>query len=187
MVDIISSRRSIADYRVIQRNLVYVIGVSPKIAAESILRSYEFFGQYGPIIKIVVNKRNIGNGTNIIPNTGINKNEGRVDGEKVASASAYVTYQKADDAAKAIAGIDGSVYDSRVIRATYGTTKYCSFYLRGLPCPNSGCMYLHEQGELADSYTKEQLSVGNHHLHSGSASKEPEKKGLWGGRKIQSG
>lgn len=81
VVDIISSRRSIADYRVIQRNLVYVIGVSPKIAMESILRSYEFFGQYGPIIKIVVNKRNLG-GNTTTPNTVPGKSEGRGE-EKV--------------------------------------------------------------------------------------------------------
>lgn len=147
-VDIISSRRAIADFRVIQRNLLYVIGISAKIASESVLRSHEFFGQYGPIVKLVVNRRNLSASSGS------------------SSASAYITYQRAEDAAKAIAGIDGSVYDSRVIRATYGTTKYCSFYLRGLPCPNAGCMYLHEQGELVDSYTKEQLSVGNHHLHS---------------------
>lgn len=149
-VDIVQSRKAIADFRVVQRNLVYIIGIAQKIAAEATLRSFEFCGQYGPIVKLVVNKR--------VP--------GASSLQSGSSASAYVTYAKKEDAAKAIAGIDGSVYDGRVIRATYGTTKYCSFFLRALPCPNAGCMYLHEQGDLTDSYTKEQLAVGNHHLHS---------------------
>lgn len=51
--------------------------------------------------------------------------------------------------------------DSR--SASYGTTKYCSYYLRGLTCQNPGCMYLHEPGEEADSYTKEEMSMGKHH------------------------
>ena len=48
-------------------------------------------------------------------------------------------------------------------RASYGTTKYCTYYLRGLNCQNPGCMYLHEPGEEADSYTKEEMAVGKHH------------------------
>lgn len=44
-------------------------------------------------------------------------------------------------------------------RASYGTTKYCSYYLRGMSCQNPGCMYLHEPGEDADSYSKEDLAV----------------------------
>ena len=143
--DILSSRKAIAEYRVIQRNLVYVIGISPKIATEAVLRSHEFFGQHGGIIKVVVNKRNLNMGTG-------------------NSVSAYVTYKLKEDAAKAIQGMDGCVYDGRVIRATYGTTKYCSFYLRGLNCPNAGCMYLHDQGDMIDSFTKEQLTLGSHQL-----------------------
>jgi len=45
-------------------------------------------------------------------------------------------------------------------RASYGTTKYCTYYLRGMACQNPGCMYLHEPGEDADSYTKEDLATG---------------------------
>ncbi len=41
-------------------------------------------------------------------------------------------------------------------RATYGTTKYCSYYLRSQPCQNTLCQYLHEPGEEAESYIREE-------------------------------
>lgn len=45
-------------------------------------------------------------------------------------------------------------------RASYGTTKYCTYFLRNMPCPNPNCMYLHETGDEADSYNKENPTVG---------------------------
>ena len=42
--------------RVIQRNLVYVIGLAPEISYENELTRDEYFGQYGTITKIIVNK-----------------------------------------------------------------------------------------------------------------------------------
>ena len=104
---VVSSRRHLSELRVIQKNLVYVIGLSPKIANEDILGQHEYFGQYGRVVKIVVNKRNyVGASSGHLP-----------------SASVYVTYGKKEDAARAIHCIDGSVFDGRVLRASYGTTK----------------------------------------------------------------
>jgi hypothetical protein len=45
-------------------------------------------------------------------------------------------------------------------RASLGTTKYCTYYLRNIPCPNPACMYLHEPGDDADSISKEELASG---------------------------
>ena len=39
-----------------QKNIVYVIGLSPQIAREEVLRRYEYFGQYGRITTITINK-----------------------------------------------------------------------------------------------------------------------------------
>ena len=41
--------------RIIQKNLVYIIGLAPSLANESLLRSYSFFGKYGKIKKIILN------------------------------------------------------------------------------------------------------------------------------------
>jgi CCR4-NOT transcription complex subunit 4 len=46
-------------------------------------------------------------------------------------------------------------------RAQYGTTKYCSAYLRGDNCPNRNCMFRHEPGEDSESFTRQDLSSLN--------------------------
>ncbi len=90
--EIVNSRRHLCEFRVVQRNLVYVIGISAKIAHEHILKETEFFGQFGKIIKIVVNKKNF-----LATSSGSNP----------PSASAYVTFVRKDDAARAIEFVDG--------------------------------------------------------------------------------
>ena len=56
-------------------------------------------------------------------------------------------------------GIDGVDWFS-MYRASFGTTKYCTYFLRNLPCNNPDCMYLHELGETDDSFTKEEIASG---------------------------
>lgn len=46
-------------------------------------------------------------------------------------------------------------------RAQYGTTKYCSAYLRNETCNNKSCMFLHETGEDNDSFSRQDLSSMN--------------------------
>ncbi|ANB12730.1 CCR4-NOT core ubiquitin-protein ligase subunit MOT2 [Sugiyamaella lignohabitans] len=148
-----SSKKHLSGMRVIQKNLVYVIGLNPNIPTEELhntLRGDQFFGQYGKIQKIVINRRNNANGN---PGLGV-----------------YVTFARKEDAAKCIAAVDGSINDGKYLRAAYGTTKYCSSYLRGQPCPNPNCMFLHEPGEEADSYTRQDLSTIQHAARGGSGS-----------------
>ena len=127
------SRKQLANVRVVQKNLVYVLGLPPKLCTEEVLKSNDYFGQYGKITKVVVNRK-----TNN-QNTGV-----------------YITYLKKDDALRAIEQVDGTNFEGKVIRATFGTTKYCSYYLKGQPCQNIGCQFLHENGEDAESFLKEE-------------------------------
>ena len=46
--------RDLAGLRVVQRAMVHVTGLSPRIAKEDILRRQEYFGQYGNILKVVL-------------------------------------------------------------------------------------------------------------------------------------
>ncbi|KAJ2077155.1 transcriptional repressor general negative regulator of transcription subunit 4 [Coemansia sp. RSA 988] len=144
-----NSRRHLANVRVVQKNLVYVIGLPASLATEEILRSHDYFGQFGRINKIVINRRQNGSSAHH-PTVGV-----------------YVTYAVKDDATRAINAVDGSMLESRVLRATFGTTKYCSYYLRNIPCQNPGCMYLHEPGEEADSFTKEDLAANRAEMKTG--------------------
>ena len=40
-----------------------------------------------------------------------------------------------------------------------GTTKYCSYFLKGQICANVGCQFLHENGEDAEAYLKEEARL----------------------------
>lgn len=44
-------------------------------------------------------------------------------------------------------------------QASLGTTKYCSYFLKSMQCPKPDCMYLHELGDEAASFTKEEMQV----------------------------
>jgi len=45
------------------------------------------------------------------------------------SYAAYITYSSPEDASLAILALDQYTYDGRLIRASYGRTKYCKFFL----------------------------------------------------------
>ncbi|KAK6361522.1 transcriptional repressor general negative regulator of transcription subunit 4 [Orbilia blumenaviensis] len=143
-----TTRKHLSGLRVVQKNLVYVTGLNPRIKEEDLLqtlRGDQFFGQYGRIHKIVVNKRTAD----------------KAPTERSAGMGVYVTFTRKEDAEKCIAAVDGSQNGERILRATYGTTKYCSAYLRNEHCPNKNCMFLHEQGEEVDSFTRQDLSSFN--------------------------
>ncbi|XP_022258304.1 CCR4-NOT transcription complex subunit 4-like [Limulus polyphemus] len=78
------------------------------------------------------------------------------------SASAYVTYYRAEDALKAIQAVNNIHVDGRTLKASLGTTKYCSHFLKNQQCPKSDCMYLHELGDELASFTKEEMQQGKH-------------------------
>lgn len=141
-----SNRKNLAGVRVVQKNLVYVIGLNPTIRDEAqllqTLRGPEYFGQYGEIEKIVVSKAKPGGN----PNQGI---------------GVYVTFARKADAAACIAAVDGSQNGDRILRAQYGTTKYCSAFLRGEQCNNRNCSFLHETGDDNETYSRQDLSSVN--------------------------
>jgi hypothetical protein len=97
---------------------------------------------------VVVNKR--------APTTNANSSS-----SSAANTGVYITYQRKEDAQKAIEQVDGTNFEGKVIRATYGTTKYCSYFLKGQPCQNIGCQFLHENGEDAEAYLKEESRLYN--------------------------
>ncbi|EDO06772.1 RNA recognition motif domain containing protein [Babesia bovis T2Bo] len=132
---------NLKEIRVIQRNLVYVVGIPAKLAKKDILKQQEYFGQYGKIQHIVINKSQSYNS--------------HVGG---ASYTAYITYSKKTEAATAIQGIDGSYINGKLLRASYGTTKYCTFFLKGLKCTNVDCFYLHRYGDESERISKEELT-----------------------------
>ena len=53
------------------------------------------------------------------------------------SASAYITYQKPEDAMRAIRTVNNMHIDGKTLKASLGTTKYCSHFLKGTQCNKS--------------------------------------------------
>ena len=150
------SRKHLQGMRVTQKNLVYVIGLSLKLIndeALALLRGQEYFGQYGKIQKIMINKRK-----DIPPLRG-----GTFD-KSGSSVSVYVTFARKEDAARCIASLDGATVDGNTLRAAYGTTKYCTAFLQHRQCQNTNCMYLHSEQDQDDteSHTREEVSTIQH-------------------------
>ena len=135
-------RKHLHNYRVVQRNLVYIIGVPASIASEETLRKAEYFGQYGRINKVVVHRNHSSSHTTV---------------------SAYITFAFKDDAKAAIQALEGFWLEGHQTRASFGTTKYCNNFIRGVPCNNPDCVYLHELGEDEDRFTKEEIQVTGLH------------------------
>ncbi|KAJ2992871.1 transcriptional repressor general negative regulator of transcription subunit 4 [Globomyces sp. JEL0801] len=91
--------------RVVQKNLVYVLGLPLNLATDEILRSHDYFGQYGKITKIVVNKRTPTAGPNCHPSNPATSHTG-----------VYITYASKADASRAIEAVDGTLLDGKIIR-----------------------------------------------------------------------
>ncbi|KAH8833906.1 hypothetical protein DL96DRAFT_1521515 [Flagelloscypha sp. PMI_526] len=144
-------RRQLANVRVVQRNVVYVVGIGPRFAKEELiptLRSQEYFGKYGKISKILLTKRKSQDGGS--PIVGL-----------------YITYSRREDAARAIQAVDNAPSPGGgkdLMSASYGTTKYCMTFLRGQTCTDHNCMNLHEWGDEKDCFTKEDLTTIKHTL-----------------------
>lgn len=98
------SRKHLAGIRVRQKNLVYVTGLAPTANENQLaeqLRTPEYFGQYGKIIKVVVSK-------------------GRDSAHNHQSVGVYITYARKEEAAQCIAAVDGHVNGD--VRLRYGVS-----------------------------------------------------------------
>ncbi|KAH9606365.1 hypothetical protein KSS87_017270 [Heliosperma pusillum] len=136
------NRKQLTSVRVIQRNLVYIVGLPLDLADEDLLQSKEYFGQYGKVLKVSISRTSAGTIQQFQHNT----------------CSVYITYAREDEAFRCIQSVHGFILDGRSLRACFGTTKYCHAWLRNVPCTNPDCLYLHEIGSQQDSFTKDEES-----------------------------
>jgi hypothetical protein len=94
------SRKHLSGLRVVQKNLVYVTGLTPTIREEELLKTLrgdDYFGQYGKILKIVVSKA-------------------KENTQHLQSVGVYVTFARKDDAERCITAVDGSENGERTLR-----------------------------------------------------------------------
>ena len=91
------NRKHLAGMRVLQKNLVYIMGMAITGSDEELktLRGPHHFGQYGEIVKIAANKAREGS----------------------QSAGLYVTFANKDDARDCIAALDGTAHTGRMLKS----------------------------------------------------------------------
>ena len=127
-----SQSNELSKQRIIQKNLVHFQGFPDRLYNREILASNEYFGQYGIITKIILT----------------NKTEKKTNKR---SNSAYITFSSYEQAAYAILSVDSIKIDNMLVRAFFGTTKYCNHFLNNFKCFNSEkCMFLHEIADPCD-------------------------------------
>ncbi|KAJ1613787.1 Not4hp/Mot2p [Cryptosporidium canis] len=125
---------NLEDMRIIQRNLVYVVGLSYSVAKREILSCENSFGKYGKILSM-----------RILPNNN-------------DTCSAFITYYDELSATKAIKSINGKkMFGPNVIRCSFGTNKYCNSFIRNSVCTNPNCAYVHEMVDSNDCISKSEL------------------------------
>ncbi|KAJ4890521.1 RNA binding (RRM/RBD/RNP motifs) family protein [Raphanus sativus] len=134
-------RKQLASVRVVQRNLVYIVGLPLDLADEDILQRKDYFGQYGKVLKVSMSRTTTGLIQQFPNNT----------------CSVYITYAKEEEAVRCIQSVHGFILDGKGLKACFGTTKYCHAWLRNAACNNPDCLYLHEVGSQDDSFTKDEV------------------------------
>ncbi|KAK9897679.1 hypothetical protein P389DRAFT_185634 [Cystobasidium minutum MCA 4210] len=147
-----NARRHAANVRVRQRAQVHIQGMTTKIANEdtlAYLKSPDQFGRFGKILKLFFSRRAAVPGPAVpgapIPSSSIGP---------YVPVNVYINYSSPAEANACIAAIDGTVTpDGHKLKATWGTTRYCPAYLRGVRCTNENCMQAHEPGEELESST----------------------------------
>ena len=138
--------KELSKQRIIQKNLVHFQGFPDRLYSKEILASKEYFGQYGLISKIILT----------------NKVERK---SKKRSNSAYITFYSYEQAAYAILSVDSIKIDDMLVRAFFGTTKYCNHFLNNFRCYNSEkCMFLHEIASPCDIITEESKFGYSEHI-----------------------
>lgn len=125
--------------RIIQKNLVHFYGFPDYLYRKEILISQEYFGQYGIITKIVL----------------VSKKD-KLSSEN--NNSAYITFLTKEQASYAILAVDSIKINDQLVRAFFGTTKYCSHFLNNRQCTcQDKCMFLHhlsDQNDIINDGTK---------------------------------
>lgn len=136
-------RKDLSNVRVIQRKMAYIIGLPLELADEDLLQQKDYFGQYGKVTKVSLSRTAGGTLQQFVNDT----------------CSVYITYSKEEEAVTCIQSVHGYVLDGRLLKASFGTAKYCHAWLRNTPCNNPTCLYLHTIGAEEDSFGKDEVAA----------------------------
>ena len=130
--------KNLSKLRIIQKDLVHFQGFPEEIYDTEILSSPEYFGQYGTIKKIC-----------LVP-------------KKPSDAyySCYITFETEEQAAYCILAVDSIKIKNKLVRAFFGTTKYCNNFLKGYPCLNKTCKFMHHFADKNEDIVINDIKFG---------------------------
>ena len=124
--------KTLSKHRIIQKNLVHFQNFPDFLLNKEFLSSKEYFGKYGKILKIVI----------------VTKED---EITKKSQNSAYITFSNNKEAANAILNFDSILIGENLVRAFFGTSKYCIHFLNNLECFNKEkCMFIHQLANKND-------------------------------------
>ena len=148
-------RQALRETRVIQKNVIVIMGLPPHLALEDTLRRKELCGRFGKILKLAVTTRRREAGTGA--------DYAAASSASAHSFTAYVTFRSNAEAADCLKTLDGKrteissgvTASSPVLRCSFGSIRYCSNWVNGVSCPlGSRCPFLHELAKDEDIFTK---------------------------------
>ena len=105
-------------------------------------------GQYGKILKVMIKTQTY-----------------QLNGEE--QFSAYITYTEEVEAAHAIVALQDFKVQNHLIKASFGTSKYCSYFIRNVNCTSQNCVFQHSIAKPEDTFTSDEIqnsNVSQHHF-----------------------
>eukprot|EP01084_Bolivina_argentea_P242773 407172_1 len=118
------SFEQLKNLRIIQSNIVYLVGLTKQLCNEQILQSNEWFGKFGDIENVSLPKNTF------------------YDAKKF---SAFITFNDEKNANNAIQNMNGyQLNNGSLIRATHGCKRICARFLKNEACSDTNCTALHE-------------------------------------------
>ena len=130
--------KNLSKLRIIQKDLVHFQGFPEEMDDIKLLSSPEYFGQYGTIKKIC-----------LVPKKSTD-----------SYYSCYITFDTEEQAAYCILAVDSIKIKNKLVRAFFGTTKYCNNFLKGYPCLNKNCKFLHHFADKENDIVINDIKFG---------------------------
>lgn len=133
--------------KILQRNVIFITGIPKSLEDEDILKTSSYFGQYGLISNITINKTIIKKGLTHDPDT----------------FAAYITFADIFSACFAyISLLTCNVPDMPNLKVSFATTKYCKYFMKNSPCELENCSFAHSPCNFEDliemeKYTSSQM------------------------------
>ncbi|KAM2680218.1 hypothetical protein EV2_012038 [Malus domestica] len=134
-------KQQLSGVRVVQRNLVHIVGLPLDLADEHLLRRRKYFGQYGKVVKVFIRR--------FTDNT---------------SSNVYITYSKEVEAIRCIQRVDGRTFlwsDGRALRACFGNEKVLSRMPRKCALQQSSLYVSARGGQVSDSQDRNSLGFNS--------------------------